>query len=146
MRSVTGAHFRFDWTVNAAIRPLPLAAFYPGDDVVDIVGVDLYDFDPQTGTAPWLRFYRAPDGGAQMAAFAKAHRKPLSIPEWGTTAKAGTDDPAFVNGIAQLTRTGNVAYQAYFFAHDSAGRLVAGAKSLSAYRRHFGNHGDSAGG
>ncbi len=43
MRSVPGAHFLFDWCVNAYWRPIPLSKWYPGNDVVDIVGIDAYD-------------------------------------------------------------------------------------------------------
>ena len=143
MRSVAGAHFLFDWCVNAAIRPIPLRGFYPGDDVVDIVGVDVYDFSPMTGRAGWLRSKDGPDGVGQVAAFAKAHDKPLSIPEWGLSARSGTDDPAFVDGIAEVVRTNRVAYQGYFFAHDSATQLLRAPRSLGAYRRHFGDGGDS---
>ena len=43
MRSVDGAHFFFDWSINAGYRDLPLADFYPGDAYVDIVGISCYD-------------------------------------------------------------------------------------------------------
>jgi glycosyl hydrolase family 26 len=145
MRSVPGAHFRFDWCVNTAVRPIPLSNFYPGDDVVDIVGVDVYDFSPGPGTAAWLSSYSAPDGPGEVAGFARAHGKQLSIPEWGLSARAPADDPGFVDGLAQFVRNNDVAYQSYFFAHDSAAQLLRGQASLRAYRRHFGPDGDSTG-
>ncbi len=43
MRSVAGAHFAFEWDVNALVRPTPLSSFYPGDDVVNIIGIDAYE-------------------------------------------------------------------------------------------------------
>ena len=43
MRSVSGAHFLFDWNVNAGYRNIPLASYYPGDSVVDVIGIDIYD-------------------------------------------------------------------------------------------------------
>ncbi len=145
IRSVPGAHFRFDWCVNTAIRPIPLSNFYPGDDVVDIVGVDVYDFSPGPGTAAWLSSYNASDGPGEVARFARAHHKPLSIPEWGLSAKAPANDPGFVDGLAKFVRNNDVAYQSYFFAHDSAAQLLRGQRALRAYREHFGPGGDSSG-
>jgi len=138
MRSVPGAHFRFDWCVNTAVRPIPLSNFYPGDDVVDIVGVDVYDFSPGPGRAAWLSSYNAPDGPGEVARFARAHGKQLSVPEWGLSAKARADDPGFVDGVARFVRNNDVAYQSYFFAHDSAAQLLRGQEPLRAYRQHFG--------
>jgi glycosyl hydrolase family 26 len=139
MRSVPGAQFRFDWCVNTAVRPIPLSNFYPGDDVVDIVGVDVYDFSPGPGKAAWQSSYSASDGPGEVARFARAHGKQLSIPEWGLSAKARADDPGFVDGVAQLVRDNDVAYQSYFFAHDSAAQLLRRQASLRAYRWHFGD-------
>ena len=54
MDSVPGAAFEFDWTVNPGVRPVPFDAYYPGDDVVDYVGVDIYDYweEDRHGAAP----------------------------------------------------------------------------------------------
>ena len=43
MKSVPGANFTFDWCVNAGYRAINLNAYYPGDDVVDVVGVVAHD-------------------------------------------------------------------------------------------------------
>lgn len=139
MRSVPGTHFEFDWCVNAGVKPVPLASFYPGNDVVDIVGVDAYD---STAGGGWHRIFHEPDGIAAVARFARAHRKPLSIPEWGLQA-GGPNAPGYVDGIAAVVRRNRTAYQAYFFAHDSAGGLMHSRRAIAAYRRHFGIRGDS---
>ncbi len=52
MRSVPGASFRFDWTINAGYRPIPFNDYYPGNDVVDIIGMDVYDFWPGPAAGP----------------------------------------------------------------------------------------------
>jgi hypothetical protein len=41
----------------------------------------------------------------------------------------GGDDPAYVDGIARVLRTRRVAYQAYFYAHDTAGQLRRSPRS-----------------
>ncbi len=63
------------------------AQWYPGDDVVDVVGVDPYNwYDCQGQPRPWM-------GPAELIApalaFAEIHHKPLAIPEI-----ASTEDPA----------------------------------------------------
>ncbi len=148
MRSVPGAHFRFDWCVSAAVRPIPLSEFYPGDDVVDIVGIDAYDAGVPAGVDRWSTIFNRTDGIGEVLAFAKAHGKPLSIPEWGVGSDpsrlTGGDDPEYVNGIAAVVRDNDVAYQSYFYKYDWATQLASGPLSLAAYRAHFGSGGDSA--
>lgn len=147
MRSVPGAHFKFDWCMNAVVRPIPLVKYYPGDDVVDIVGIDAYDAGVPKGQPRWSTVYNRPYGIRDVLAFAKAHGKPLSIPEWGVGPKssfqAGGDDPAYVDGIASVVRDNPVAYQAYFYAHEWSAQLDRSPRSIAAYRRHFGSRGDS---
>ena len=150
MRSVPGAHFLFDWCVNAYWRPIPLSRWYPGDDVVNIVGIDAYDSGVPMRENRWTRLYTEPDGIRAVLRFAAAHDKPVSIPEWGLVpanrgSLGGGDDPAYVDGIARVVRENPVAYQAYFYVHDSAALLSVDRMSLLAYRRHFGPNGDSAG-
>jgi hypothetical protein len=152
MKSVPGANFRFDWSVNAAVRPIPLGKWYPGDDVVDIVGIDAYDSgfggDPP-GLTRWSKLYTQPMGIRDVLAFAKARGKPLSIPEWGvaprSTLNSAGDDPYYVDGIASVVRNNRVAYQSYFYNHDFATQLATGPLSLAAYRAHFASGGDSVG-
>jgi hypothetical protein len=141
MKSVPGAAFRFDWNVNAAVRPIPLARIYPGNDVVDIVGVDAYDQGVPGRHDRWSTIYRRPLGIADVLRFARGHGKPLSIPEWGLSpAKLGLgggDDPSYVRGIASVVAHNRVAYQAYFYKGAFAAELDSGRASLRAYRRYF---------
>jgi len=53
------------------------AAWWPGDDVVDWVGLDAY---PQSADRSYL--LHGPDGMDDTAAFAVAHGKPLMLAEW----------------------------------------------------------------
>jgi hypothetical protein len=150
MRSVPGAKFRFDWSVNAAWRPIPFRRFYPGDDVVDYVGIDAYDSGVTSLKGRWDTIFGRTNGVRDAIRFARAHHKPLSIPEWGVGTPglgslAGGDDPAYVDGIAGVVRHNRVAYQSYFFAHEWADQFAEGTRSLASYRRHFGARGDSVG-
>ena len=153
MQSVPGANFKFDFCVNAGYRAIPLSDYYPGNDVVDIIGIDAYDSASKlpAGAARWQALYDQPGGIHEVLDFAKAHGKPLSIPEWGigpTGDKylSAGDDPAYVDGIASVVRNNNVAYQSYFYSHQWATQLANSPRSLAAYRAHFGSGGDSISG
>lgn len=142
MRSVPGAHFQFDWCVNAGYRPIPLQSFYPGDDVVDTIGVDTYDASTFKGGTRIETILTQTDGLRQVAAFARAHHKPMSIPEWGigpTTDSGVGDDPAFVNAIARVVDGGNVAYQSYFYSEQWGAEIGQAPRSVAAYIRNFGH-------
>jgi len=110
------------------------AAWYPGDDVVDIVGVDAYDQGVSGRRHRWREIYGRPLGIHEVARFAARRHKPLSIPEWGLMPRGrrwlgGGDDPAYVAGIDRVLRTRRVAYQAYFYAHDTAAQLRRSPRS-----------------
>ncbi len=154
MRSVSGAHFLFDWTVAsgfAAPKDMPFTSFYPGNDYVDIIGADVYDSSKVTGPGRWQAEYSEPLGLGAVVQFAKAHGKPLSIGEWGigpaemTSSEFAGDDPAFVNGIASVVRNNDVAYQAAFLDLQEGGQLMASPHSLAAYRADFGADGTAVG-
>ncbi|MGC0377207.1 glycoside hydrolase family 26 protein [Streptomyces sp. SAI-229] len=80
MRAVPGQEFRFDFTPSRGRDAVPWTRCYPGDDTVDIIGMDSYDqpaghsFDEQV---------EEPYGLQAHVDFAKAHGKPISYPEWG---------------------------------------------------------------
>jgi hypothetical protein len=150
MRSVHGARFQFDWCINARDRPIRLTKWYPGNDVVDIIGIDAYDSGVALGLNRWSEIYNRPDGIRDVLHFAGTHGKPMSFPEWGLLNRepptlGGGDDHAYINGIARIVRRKRVAYQSYFDKYDSAVLLTKGSSSLVSYRRHFGRRGDSLG-
>jgi hypothetical protein len=132
-RSVS-PNFRFDWNGDPGYLQGQMSA-YPGDNYVDIVGMDLYDkgmsasWNPSTRTwndpaaafateIPNLRFGRD---------FAIAHGKQVRYPEWALASggaespnSAGNDDPAFIQGMYDWMSSlpssgaGSLAYQSYF--------------------------------
>jgi hypothetical protein len=157
MRSVPGAHFSFDWNISAGYRAIPFSEYYPGDDAVDIVGIDFYDYgfpgvSAKAGAARWRAQYGQPGGLRAGIAFARKHRKPISLPEWGLATRGGAkngigDDPYFVSQIAKLVKRTAVAYQAYFECPNGETLELASApRSMRTYRRHFSGHGDAVGG
>ncbi|MFJ8491174.1 glycoside hydrolase family 26 protein [Streptomyces sp. NPDC094038] len=80
MRAVPGQKFRFDFTSSRGRDAVPWTQCYPGDDTVDIIGMDSYD---QPSGLSFDQQVREPYGLQQHVDFAKAHGKPISYPEWG---------------------------------------------------------------
>ncbi|MEI5098890.1 glycosyl hydrolase [Streptomyces sp. PmtG] len=80
MRSVPGQKFKFDFTPSRGRDAVAWTECYPGDDVVDIIGMDSYDqprgmsFDEQVSE---------PYGLQHHVDFAARHKKAISYPEWG---------------------------------------------------------------
>ncbi|RSS80192.1 glycoside hydrolase family 26 protein, partial [Streptomyces sp. WAC06614] len=80
MRSVEGQAFRFDFAPNRGTDAIGWTKCYPGDDVVDIIGMDSYDQAPGTTFDEQVS---QPYGLQEHVDFAKRHGKAISYPEWG---------------------------------------------------------------
>ena len=100
----TAPGLRWDWNVNrgasSALADPTLA--YPGNDYVSMIGIDSYDWWPSVAAGGWQTQLNGRQGLNYWLAFAKAHGKKLSVPEWGNKASgtsAGGDDPQFVRDM-----------------------------------------------
>ena len=153
MRSVNGANFKFIWnpidTSSSSCPGVHMEDLYPGDNYVDVVALDVYDgiatpmsdatrfTDLLNGTGSGGYVAESPysvngqsfkgDGyGLKwLAAFGKAHKKEISIPEWGLESKSlnagGGDDAYFVTQMADWIKA-NVTGPAIFWNQgDSSG-------------------------
>ena len=69
------------------IKSRPFEEFFPGDEVVDWTGIDGYNWG---GRGPWNSFAEIFE--PPMDRMREISDRPLSICEFGTTAKAGTVD------------------------------------------------------
>jgi hypothetical protein len=110
------SEFRFDWCPGWGPQDLAADLTYPGDDVVDYIGLDVYDFK-YDGSAPerWKKFYlEAPFGLQWHRDFAAKHGKRMSYPEWGVGGFG--DNPYFVQRMYDwfAENEDNIAYAAYF--------------------------------
>ncbi len=96
MRSVPGQRFRFDFAPSRGLDAVAWTRCYPGDDTVDIIGMDAYDqprglsFDEQV---------KEPYGLQAQVDFAKAHGKPISYPEWGLFRNG--DNPVYMRRMLE---------------------------------------------
>jgi hypothetical protein len=103
---------------------------WPGDEWVDLVGIDYYDGYPAyRDAAAWGRDFAAmADGGPRglgaWLAFARRHGKKLAVPEWGVRNKrgAGDDNALFIEQMAAFFRqnAADIAYEAYFNPYSGA--------------------------
>lgn len=126
-------------------------SYYPGDNYVDIVGVDYYDqWAPMNTQQAWDAKYNVtesdgmPEGIGAFLKFANQHGKPLAVPEWGVSngAGGGDDDPFYIEKMHDFfaANAGDLAYEAYFDEWSQcslSGLLGATAfpKSASEYRQ-----------
>ncbi|HEX5742197.1 MAG TPA: glycosyl hydrolase [Pilimelia sp.] len=115
-----------DWTVNAHHTPGGICGgvstgCYPGDEWVDIVGIDNYDHYPSaTDKAAFDRVARAPEGLSWLYRFAVERGKLFSVGEWGiapgSAGNPGRENPEFVTWMQQwfAAHATHLAYEAYF--------------------------------
>jgi len=122
MRKVPGQKFRFEWTPNVGRQNFAPDKGYPGDDVVDIIGMDIYNEYWTVALANskvrFAWFLNQPYGLKWHRDFAAQHRKPMAYSEWGSgTRKDGNapgDDPYFITQMANWMRQTNTLYHSYW--------------------------------
>ncbi len=162
MRSVPGADFTFIWNPDLGYEEFPAELAWPGVDVVDVIGLDVYDVSWSDGSYPYARADTAARTQAQIVAwdelqdgnhgltfwtdFAAAQGVPLALPEWGLVDRhdghGGGDNPYFVEQIRQWVDTHPVAFEIYFHAEGQLGEHRLSEATFPAatatYRRLFG--------
>jgi len=120
----TDPQARIDWTLNAHSGRYDA---YPGDEYVDIIGIDNYDMWPASvDEASWSSSCNASSGLCDVIRFARSHGKQFSVSEWGLVSKsdtgagaagqAGGDNPFYIRKMYD-TFKGNadvLAYETYF--------------------------------
>ncbi|MEV7613900.1 glycosyl hydrolase [Streptomyces sp. NPDC089799] len=96
MRSVPGQEFRFDFAPSRGTDAIGWDRCYPGDDVVDVIGMDSYD---QAPGRTFDEMISQPYGLQDHVDFAKAHGKRISYPEWGLFRYG--DNPEYMRRMLQ---------------------------------------------
>ncbi len=120
IRSRGGEKVSMVWTVGVDVLSSANGErWYPGDDVVDVVGADLYNWFTCQGTdRPWRSFEALLE---PAIAFAEERGKPLALPEFASAAdpddesrRAGWMDAA-VDHLLQLSTEGvDIEFVAWF--------------------------------
>ena len=108
--------FKFDWCPGWGAQESPADLAYPGDDVVDYIGLDVYDFKSEGSVEErWQTLYlKAPFGLEWHRDFAARHGKHMSFPEWGV-GHAG-DNPYFIQKMHDwfVENDQRIVYAGYF--------------------------------
>jgi len=124
------------WSPNngSSSGAAPIAEAYPGDEWVDVIGVDSYNANGNvivTNDQTWTEYANATDGTNPVGPeawrqFAQQHGKPISFPEWGLNhGSGGGDNPAYVQHMHDWMAehaaapgdgdvAGKVVYDVYF--------------------------------
>jgi hypothetical protein len=133
-------------------RLAALTTLYPGDDVVDLVGCDTYDWWNTKADGPDFSRVLKPAGGVgiqDVADFARAHAKGASYGEWGLAVRnngnGGGDDPYYIESMFAFFQANAdvVAFENYFDEPDPyiGNSLVVGGqnpRAAAVYRRLWG--------
>ncbi|HEY6631843.1 MAG TPA: glycosyl hydrolase [Rhizobiaceae bacterium] len=153
MRRAPGQRFKFEWCPNHGRHAMDPTEAYPGDDVVDIIGMDVYaeTWDPSTADPDkrFQYFIDQPFGLKWHRDFARERGKPISYPEWGVGDKPGGggvgDDPVFIAGMADWFEETKPLYQSYWDvqAVDYNARMSNAQfpKAAATFKRRFGANG-----
>jgi hypothetical protein len=133
--------FVFEWTPNIGDQGMNPEDAYPGDDVVDIVGMDFYynhQWDQADPAAAWAYRVNERYGLAWHQAFAAAHGKRTAYAEWGVSSDG---DGPYVAAAAQWFAAHDVVYAAYWNSNAAyPGKLSEGQYPAAgqAYRQWIG--------
>jgi hypothetical protein len=158
MRSVPGANFQFEWNpVIGAQSAGNLAAYYPGNDYVSLIGLDVYDISwaSYPGAAKlFSTMLTEPYGLNWLASFASQQGKPITLPEWGLgwgdsddgapvsdpgTETSGGDDPTFINDMAGWIATHHVVEATLWDVNQSTISTTENPNSFAAAVADFGS-------
>jgi len=127
----------YAWTMMAwGFRSGNAAAFYPGDDDVDVVAADGYNQSgcPQ-GHAPWRSLT---DIFSAFYAFGSEHGKRMIVAEWGAhedPADPGREASWFDDASAQLQQWPGIVAVLYFDADRGCARWVdSSPETLAAFQ------------
>jgi hypothetical protein len=129
-----GLHFEYGIGCGSGLdgssdRLAPLTLAYPGDEFVDLIGCDTYDWwnTHATDDATWWKVLR-PEGGPgiqDVADFARKHGKGASYGEWGLATPSngggGGDNPYYIRAMHRFfsSNADVVAFECYFDEPDS---------------------------
>jgi hypothetical protein len=133
--------FRFEWNVNVRETRMDPATAYPGDDYVDVIGMDFYyniKWNPTNARLAWDEMVHAPYGLKWLEEFAAAHNKPTAYPEWGVNFDGAGP---YIESAARWFSDHNVLYQRLWNSNDAfPGKLSDGQypNAGAAYVESFG--------
>lgn len=137
---------RFEWNMNAhgsSSSDGDAWKSYPGDDVVDIVGIDPYDHYPPSRTeAEFDKQCTGNEGLCTVMDFARKHGKLVGVTEWGVMSAGAGDNPLYIEKMYEtfLANKDVMAYETYFSSAEHGSALIGqNPKSAAAYKSLWGS-------
>ena len=163
MRSVPGSHFKFMWNPdrgdqgNGDVAMGNFTAYYPGNQYVDIIGLDVYDSAWKLYPGAPGEFYTVltqPWGLDWLANFGRVMKKPIAIPELGlglgnsapnsgsvvgAGMVGGGDDPVFLADVVAWIASHRVVETGFWDVGGSAIFSGRNPKSEASLKNYFAN-------
>jgi hypothetical protein len=148
----TAPGVKVEWTsAKRGKQDFNVFDMYPGDDVVDIIGVHYYNTGPQKSTqAVWDEYFHATNNGGPWGlgswlAAAKARGKKLAVSEWAVwdqgQGAAAADDPVYIENMYRFFRdhAAHIAYETYFNVgpYHQLHPTTRFPKAAARYRQHW---------
>ncbi|ONG44868.1 hypothetical protein BKE38_27185 [Pseudoroseomonas deserti] len=139
--------FRFEWNINHTWDGADPMRAYPGDNYVDVMGMDIYWNVSQQGSnaqVAWDHMRSAPHGLEWFERQADAHGKPTAYSEWGVDS----NDASFIKNMEAWFESHDVVYQSYWNSSDNGiGKLTDWHIPVAsqAFRDAFGGASNNAG-
>lgn len=158
MRSVPGANFKFEWNPTIGDQGVGnLADYYPSNNDVDYIGLDVYDIAWASYPGEPAEFHSLDTesyGLNWLSSFAGQQGKPIVLPEWGLgwgdptnngspascpgTECEGGDDPAFINDMSAWIKSNNVFESNLWDVNSSLISPSSNPNSYAAFLKDFG--------
>lgn len=142
-----GPGLRIAWVVNEGPGQTgtpDAREFYPGDEYVDFIGMDVYDWDPGYVDEASIAKHRDSEYGWNFwLDFAKQRGKKFVLPEWGIapgSATSGGDNPTYIDFVyGWLGQNADwIEFESYFQESGAENRyalFVDNPKASAAYTR-----------
>ncbi len=112
-RELVGHDVKIVFAPNFGTWFYPRDSVWPGADVVDVIGVSMYEWTLYDTAAKWKKFLASSIGPNVWSAYARKHGRPLAFSEWGARS------PYFIRAmhawIASMAGTGpgRLMYEVY---------------------------------
>jgi hypothetical protein len=138
--------FKFEWNVNHSWGSDPMKV-YPGDNYVDVIGMDIYWNVSKQGAdanTAWNYALNAPYGLKWLESTADAHGKPTAYSEWGVDSN---NSASYIKNMEAWFESHDVVYQSYWnSSSNGTGKLSDWhlPNASEAYREAFGDESDNA--
>lgn len=136
-RNEKASNTSFMWSVNISENPPDLDKFYPGDDYVDIIGIDGFNFGTTQDYGGWRSFSEL--FGPTYDYLSEKYDKPISIAETASTEHGGNKAEWISEMFKNLALSYPEIKEVIWFniIKETDWRIESSKSSLSAFRSYL---------